>query len=118
MSAGAKQRGSAFLLAFGLVAVLVAAGLSYFADSDPDGLDAMTQRGCTTVQVGGEEKLEGRCIAQHGTDHAFADGPLADYAIGGDDRWTGVAGVIGVLATAAFAGGLFRLLSRRETAGG
>jgi len=118
MTAETNRRGSAFLLVFGLVALVVAAGLSYFADSDPDGLDAMTRRGCTTVQVGDEEKLEGRCIAQHSADSPAAGSPLADYAVGGDDRWTGVAGVIGVVATAAVAGGLFQVLRRRDSTGG
>ncbi|MCI2417536.1 PDGLE domain-containing protein [Saccharopolyspora sp. K220] len=102
-----------FLLVFGFVILAIAGGVAYFADSDPDGLDAVTQRGCTVVETQQGERLDGRCIAQHATDHAFSSGPLADYAIGGDDRWTGVAGVIGAVVTLAAAGGLFWGLRRR-----
>ncbi len=90
-----------FLFGFAAVAVLVAGLLSYVASSQPDGLDATTQRGCTVVEVDGAEELHGECIAQNAGDHALADSPLADYAIGGDDRLTGVAGVLGVAAAFA-----------------
>lgn len=108
-----SRRGARFLVTFGAVALLVAGVLAYFADPAPDGLDAVTERGCTTVQTPQGEQLHGHCIAQHKTDHVMAHSPLADYAVDGDDRWTGVAGVIGVLATAALAGGLFWVLRRR-----
>ena len=98
-----------FFAGFALVALICAGVLSYFADSDPDGLDSATQSGCVVV----EEKLTGKCIAQNAGDHHLSDSPLADYAVGGDSRFTGVAGVLGVLATAAVAGGLFWLLRRR-----
>lgn len=103
-----------FLLIFALVVLAVAGGVAYFADSDPDGLDAVTQRGCAVVETGGGESLEGRCIAQHAGDHALSDGPLADYTVGGDDRFTGVAGIIGAVVTLAAAGGLFWGLRRRS----
>jgi cobalt/nickel transport protein len=102
-----------FLLIFALVVLVVAGGVAYFADSDPDGLDAVTQRGCSTVVTEQGEQLRGDCIAQHATDHAFSGGPLADYAVGGDDRFTGVAGVFGAIVTLAVAGGLFWGLRRR-----
>lgn len=107
-----RRSGTGFLVAFGLVALLLAAVVSYFADSDPDGLEAVTQQGCTVVETTEGEQLEGRCIAQNGTEHALADSPLADYAVGGDDALTGVAGVIGVIATLAVSFGLFWLLRR------
>lgn len=103
-----------FLLIFALVVLAVAGGVAYFADSDPDGLDAVTQRGCAVVDTGAGESLEGRCIAQHAGDHALSDGPLADYTVGGDDRFTGVAGIIGAVVTLAAAGGLFWVLRRRS----
>ena len=109
-----QRRGIGFLVGFGLVAVLVAAALSYFADSDPDGLDAVTRQGCTAVETEQGERLDGRCIAQSGTDHALAGGPLADYTVGGDDRFTGVAGTVGVVVTLVLAGGLFWVLRRRS----
>lgn len=102
-----------FLLIFALVVLVVAGGVAYFADTDPDGLDAVTQRGCETVQTQQGEQLRGDCIAQHTTDHALSEGPLADYAVGGDDRFTGLAGIIGALVTLAAAGGLFWGLRRR-----
>ncbi|GAA0536509.1 PDGLE domain-containing protein [Saccharopolyspora thermophila] len=103
-----------FLLLFAAVVLVVAGVVAYFADSDPDGLDAVTQQGCTVVQTEEGERLEGRCIAQNAADHPFAGGPLADYTVGGDDRWTGVAGVIGAVVTLAAAGGLFWGLRRRN----
>ncbi|RRO18929.1 hypothetical protein EIL87_05335 [Saccharopolyspora rhizosphaerae] len=106
-----------FLLIFAVVVLAVAGGVAYFADSDPDGLDAVTQQGCTVVESGQGESLEGRCIAQNAGDHALADGPLADYTVGGDDRFTGVAGVIGAVVTLAAAGGLFWVLRRRSGSG-
>jgi cobalt/nickel transport protein len=111
-----SRRGAGFLVGFGVVALLIAAVLSYFADSDPDGLDAMTRQGCTVVESAEGEQLAGHCIAQSGTDHSLAGSPLADYTIGGDDALTGVAGAVGVVATVVVAGGLFWLLRRRDSA--
>jgi cobalt/nickel transport protein len=103
-----------FFIGFALVALVCAGVLSYFADSDPDGLDSATLKGCEVVETeDGGERLTGSCIAQRAGDHHLADSPLADYAVGGDDRFTGVAGVLGVAATAVVAGGLFWLLRRR-----
>lgn len=100
-----------FFLGFGLLTLLVAGALPYLADSDPDGLDAVSQRGCAVVA---EEQLEGDCIAKDAEDHALGGGPLADYTVGGDSALTGLAGVLGVLATAAVAGGLFWALRKRS----
>ncbi|AFU02361.1 Cobalamin (Vitamin B12) biosynthesis CbiM protein [Nocardia brasiliensis ATCC 700358] len=96
-----------FLWAFAAVAVLIAGLLSYVASSQPDGLDATTQRGCTVVETEGVEELRGECIAQSAEEHRFANSPLADYTIDGDDGLTGLAGVLG--AAAAFAA-LFAVL--------
>ncbi|WP_330234455.1 PDGLE domain-containing protein [Nocardia sp. NBC_00508] len=71
------------------------------ASSQPDGLDATTQRGCTVVEVDGAEQLQGECIARNTDDHRLAGSPLADYTIDGNDRLTGVAGVLGVAAAFA-----------------
>jgi cobalt/nickel transport protein len=105
------KRSWLFFVGFALVALICAGVLSYFADSDPDGLDSATLKGCE--EVAGQ--LTGDCIAQQAGDHHMADSPLANYAVGGDDRFTGVAGVLGVLATTAVAGGLFWLLRRRPS---
>nr|WP_225954692.1 PDGLE domain-containing protein [Kibdelosporangium phytohabitans] len=100
-----------FFVGFALVALILAGGVSYFADSDPDGLDHSTLQGCT---VGENEQLSGNCIAQGAKEHALKDSPLADYSVGGDDTLAGVAGVIGVIATLAVAGGFFWLLRKRS----
>lgn len=104
-----------FLAGFALVALICAGVLSYFADSNPDGLDSATLEGCEVVETDAGEQLTGDCIARRAGDHHLADSPLADYAVGGDDRFTGVAGVLGVLATAVAAGGLFWLLRKRPS---
>jgi cobalt/nickel transport protein len=103
-----------FFAGFALVALVIAGALSYFADSDPDGLDSATLEGCQVVQTDRGEQLTGSCIAQRAKDHDMAASPLADYAVGGDSRLTGVAGIAGVAATAVLAGGLFWLLRRRS----
>jgi cobalt/nickel transport protein len=102
-----------FFAGFALVALICAGVLSYFADSNPDGLDSATLKGCEVVQTDRGEELTGNCIAQQAGDHHMAGSPLADYAVDGDSRFTGVAGVLGVLATAVVAGGLFWLLRKR-----
>lgn len=109
-----RNRTWLFLAGFALVALVIAGVLSYVADSSPDGLDAATLEGCEVVQTDRGEELTGSCIAQRAEDHDLAGGPLADYAVAGDDRFTGVAGVAGVAATALVAGGLFWLLRRRS----
>lgn len=90
------------------VALVLAFFVSPFASSSPDGLEKVS------ADKGIDADVE---------DHAFADGPLADYGVEGvdDDRLaTGVAGVIGVVATFAIGFGLFALLKAgrrsRETA--
>ncbi len=75
----------------------------------------MTQSGCQAVETPDGEQLQGACIAQNAGEHATAGSPFADYAVGGNDALTGVAGVVGVIATLLVAGGLFWLLRRRPT---
>ncbi|MFD1150837.1 PDGLE domain-containing protein [Saccharothrix hoggarensis] len=87
-----------FFLGFAVVSLVLAGVFSYFADSDPDGLDHVTEQ---------------HGIAEHAQDHPLGGWPLADYAVAGDDRFTGVAGVLGVVLTLVVAGGLFRLLRKR-----
>ena len=115
MNAPAGNRKAAgFLLGFLVVALLVAGGLSYFASSDPDGLDSVTLSGCDVVETDAGEQLEGTCIAQNATDSAVAGSPLAGYSIGGVEGTVGPAGVIGVLVTLLVAAGLFWMLRRRS----
>jgi cobalt/nickel transport protein len=91
-----------FFLGFAVVSLLLAGVVSYFAASDPDGLDHVTEQ---------------HGIAEHAQDHPLGGWPLADYAVGGDDRFTGLAGVLGVMLTLAVAGGLFWLLRKRTGTG-
>ena len=100
-----------FLAGFLLAALVIAGGLSYLASSDPDGLDSVTLHGCTVTETADGEQLDGTCIAQNARDSRTAGSPLADYAVGGREGSTGLAGVIGVLVTAVIAGLLFRVLS-------
>ncbi|MCO1658852.1 PDGLE domain-containing protein [Pseudonocardia humida] len=109
------RRATGFFVGFLVVALLIAGGLSYFASSDPDGLDSVTLEGCSVVETDAGEQLEGTCIARNAEDHALGSGPLADYAVDGADGTVGPAGVIGVLVTALLAGGLFWLLRGRGT---
>ena len=109
------RRPVAFYLGFLLVALAVAGGLSYFASSDPDGLDTVTLQGCQTTETANGEELSGECIARNATDHATAGSPLADYSILGSDGSVGAAGMVGVIVTLVVAGGLFWLLRRRGT---
>jgi cobalt/nickel transport protein len=108
------MRTSRILLVLGVAVLLLAGLVSYLADSDPDGLEAATTRGCEVVQSAGEEALEGDCPAATVEDHALAASPLADYAIGDREGSTGLAGILGALVTLAVAIGMFRLLARRR----
>jgi cobalt/nickel transport protein len=105
------------LAGFCLAALLTAGGLSYLASPAPDGLDAVTQLGCSrdpVAQVPAAARGTGDagCIAGHVRDSPLARGPLAGYGVAGHRGLTGAAGVIGVLVTLALAAGLFRLLRR------
>ena len=56
----------------------LAGGLSYFASSDPDGLDSVTLNGCTVSETAEGERLDGTCIAQN----AAAQHPSGDQMAG------------------------------------
>jgi PDGLE domain len=86
-----------------LVALLLAAIVSLYASSSPDGLN----KAATETGINAEQK-----------DHDLADSPFAGYGTRGvnDDRLaTGTAGSIGVLTTFVVAGGLFFVVKRRKT---
>ena len=99
-------------LGFLLVALVVAGGLSYLASPEPDGLDSVTLHGCAVTETADGERLDGTCIARNATEHGLAGSPFADYAVGGQDGTTGLAGVVGVLVTAGLALLVFRLLRK------
>jgi cobalt/nickel transport system permease protein len=87
------------------VALALAAVVSFYASSRPDGL---------------ERVAEDEGFLDTARDHALADGPLADYGVDGvDDERTsvGLAGVAGVLVTLALGAGIFRLLRRPDRSG-
>jgi cobalt/nickel transport protein len=89
------------LVVTGLVLSLVlAGGVSYYASSQPDGL----------------EKVAGDIgFLDSAKESAVEDGPLAGYGVAGVDNERisgGLAGVIGVSSTAAVSFGLFYALRR------
>ncbi|MCG8923506.1 PDGLE domain-containing protein [Lentzea sp. CC55] len=90
-----------FSIGFAFVSLLIAGVLSYFASGDPDGLD---------------KTVEDTGIAEHAREHPFAGGTFADYALGGDDRFTGLAGVLGVVVVLALSFGLFWVLRKKSGA--
>lgn len=85
-----------------LVSVVLAALVSFYASSAPDGLEKVAQ------DTGFIESAQ---------DSATAESPLADYTFGGDSgdgRFSvGMAGLIGVGVTALAAFGLFAALKPR-----
>ena len=104
MSAVPNVSTRAVVLAGLLVALVLAGFVSFYASSDPDGLNKVAQ-----------DKGFAASEQQHGT----ADGPLAGYQTRGldDDRlFGGIAGVAGSLLVLAGAGGLVLLVRRRRTA--
>lgn len=114
---GTSKRFLGFGVGALLVTLVLAGVVSSFASSNPDGLDWVSQRGCTVADEG---VTGGECIAQRGADHEQADSPLADYGIAGIDNpylSTGLSGVLGVLATFAIGYGVFWLVRRRKPAG-
>ncbi|MCU0301999.1 MAG: PDGLE domain-containing protein [Candidatus Nanopelagicales bacterium] len=100
------RRGLWAVIGIGLVVSLALAGIvSFYASSDPDGLEKVAE------DIGFIESAQ---------DSATAGSPLSDYAAVGveDPRLSvGIAGVVGVLLTAAIAFGLFLWLGRRHRAG-
>ncbi len=83
-----------------VVSLVLAGGVSYYASSDPDGL----------------EKVAGDVgFLDSAKESAVEDGPLAGYGVAGVDNERisgGLAGVIGVASTAAVSFGLFYALRR------
>ena len=87
-----------FFIGFALVSLLIAGVLSYFASGDPDGLD---------------KTVEDTGIAEHAQEHPFAGSTFADYALGGDDKFTGLAGVLGAIVVLAVSFSLFWFLRKK-----
>ena len=90
-----------FLAAGFLVSIFLAGVVSFYASSDPDGLEKVAE------DIGFIETAK---------DHTYADGVLADYGVKGIENErasVGVAGVIGVIGTAVVAGLLFTFIARK-----
>ena len=86
-----------------LICLGLAGGASFYASSHPDGLEKVAE------VIGFSATAE---------ENANSDTPLADYAVDGieNERISGgLAGVIGVLGTAAISGGLFLLIRRKKS---
>jgi hypothetical protein len=90
-----------FIAAGFIVAALLAGGASYYASSHPDGLEKVAK------EIG---------FIDSAKDSATADSPFAGYGVKGVDnaRFSGgLAGIIGILATAVVGGGLFMLIRKK-----
>lgn len=87
----------------GFLASLILAGfVSFYASSNPDGLEKVAS------DIG---------FIQTAEDHANSDGTLAGYEVKGIDNArlsTGAAGIIGVIATALVSTGIFLIIRRKS----
>ena len=97
----AVDKNKKFLVSGFVVSLFLAGVVSFYASSDPDGLEKVAE------DIGFIETAE---------DHTYADGALADYGVKGIENErasVGVAGVIGVIGTAIVGGALFTFLARK-----
>ena len=97
----AMDKNKKFLAAGLLVSLFLAGVVSFYASSDPDGLEKVAE------DIGFIETAK---------DHTYADGALADYGVKGIDNErasVGLAGVIGVIGTAVVGGALFTFIARK-----
>ena len=95
----ARRRTITMFVGLGLVLTLgIAFFASPYASSEPDGLERVS------IEKGFDETA---------TDHALAEGPLADYAVSGvqDEKLsTGLAGILGVALCFAIGAGIFLVI--------
>ena len=97
----AMVKNKKFLVSGFVISLFLAGVVSFYASSDPDGLEKVAE------DIGFLESAE---------DHTYADGALADYGVKGIDNErasVGVAGVIGVIGTAIVGGALFTFIARK-----
>jgi cobalt/nickel transport system permease protein len=94
-------------LTFVIIGLVVAVALVVFvapsANANPDGLEKVS------ADTG---------IDAAATEHALADGPFADYGVRGVDNAstaTGLAGVVGIVATFAVGAGVVWIVRRRRS---
>ncbi len=97
----AVDKNKKFLVSGFAVSLFLAGVVSFYASSNPDGLEKVAQ------DIGFIETAE---------EHTYADGALADYGVKGIENErasVGIAGVIGVIGTAIVGGALFTFLARK-----
>jgi len=102
MTEAAKKSLKRFYFSFFLITIALAGGASYYASSQPDGL---------------EKVADEKGFLNTAKDSAVSGSPLSDYGIVGLDNErlsVGLAGVIGVVATALVALALFGLLRKKR----
>lgn len=90
-----------FFAGFIIASAVLAGGVSFYASSSPDGLEKVAE------DVGFLETAK---------NHTFGDFTLADYGIAGFENArlsVGLAGLIGVGATALLAMSLFKLIRKK-----
>ena len=90
-----------FLISGFVVSLFLAGVVSFYASSNPDGLEKVAQ------DIG---------FLDTAKEHTNADGVLADYGVKGIENErasVGIAGVIGVIGTAIVGGLLFKFLVRK-----
>jgi cobalt/nickel transport protein len=97
----AVDKNKKFLISGFAVSLFLAGVVSFYASSNPDGLEKVAQ------DIG---------FLDTAKEHTNADGVLADYGVKGIENErasVGVAGVIGVIGTAVVGGLLFKFLVRK-----
>ena len=95
----AMDKNKKFLVSGFVVSLFLAGVVSFYASSNPDGLEKVAQ------DIG---------FLDSAKEHTNADGVLADYGVKGIENErasVGVAGVIGVIGTAIVGGLLFTFLA-------
>ena len=102
------KRNIVFVVVGLLVAVALAAVVSQWASSEPDGLNKVAQD---------------QGFASTEEDHAFDDSPVAGYEVEGvenEGMSKALSGLLGVVVTFVIGAGLFAMMRsrRREEAGG
>jgi cobalt/nickel transport protein len=91
-----------FYLGGAIVTLILASVVSFYASSNPDGLEKVAEK------IGFIESAK---------EHSISDSPLADYGVKGIENSrvsVGAAGVIGVIVTGGVASVLFLALARKK----
>jgi cobalt/nickel transport protein len=91
-----------FYLGGAIVTLILAGVVSFYASSNPDGLEKVAEK------IGFIETAK---------EHSISDSPLADYGVKGIENSrisVGAAGVIGVIVTGGVASVLFLALARKK----